>query len=91
MKVEADNTISLSIDEVTELCKPGEGNSTCIWLVVGTHFECCYFKRPTSLASRWEQGLTVAKRDGCGRVKSLGLEVKYTESISLADMYTKGQ
>jgi len=63
--------IYLSADEVKEFCRPGEGANTCIWLFVGAEFECCYCNKPASLLRRWEDGLTVAKRDGCDKVRSM--------------------
>ena len=87
MKTKEDNTILLDKDEFIKLCKPGEGDNTCIWLLVGTEgFECRYYNRPTGLVSRWRQGYTVAKRDGCEEVKRLGLEIKYTEAQTLEDI-----
>jgi len=64
---------SLSRDEAIELCRPGFGADTCIWLVVGKGgFECLYLNRRGGvsltgerLEDRWKKGLTVAKRDGC--------------------------
>lgn len=71
-------TIHLTKEEVFELCKPGEGANTCIWLVVsGEGFECLYYNRSEgrnlmgeTLEERWKAGLTVAKRDGCEKVKN---------------------
>jgi len=61
--------ILLSGEEFKEYCKPGEGENTCIWAVVGANgFECCYYNKPISLLRRWEEGQTVAKRDGCDKV-----------------------
>lgn len=64
-------------EEVDELCHPGAGADTCIWLVIGPNgWECLYYHRGgTSLAGgtleeRWKQGLTVAKKDGCDKVRS---------------------
>ena len=86
MKTKEDNVISLDKDEVIDLCKPGEGDNTCIWLMVGSGgFECCYYSRPTGLVSRWNQGLTTAKRNGCDVVRKLDLDVKYTEATTLEE------
>ena len=63
--------IFLSSDEVREYCKPGEGADTCVWLVAGLKgFECVAKNKILSLLDRWEKGLTVAKRDGCDKVKN---------------------
>lgn len=66
-------------EEVKELCRPGQDADTCIWLVVGGEgFECLYYRRNEgrnligeTLEERWEKGLTVAKRDGCEKVKNI--------------------
>ena len=70
-------SILLTDKEIKELCRPGASADTCIWLAVGVDgFECLYYNRGgTSLAGgtlekRWKQGLTVAKRDGCDKVRS---------------------
>ncbi len=71
--------IQLEIEEVWELCRPGAGADTCIWLVVGADgFECLYFNRAEgrnligeTLEERWKAGKTVAKRDGCEKIKQL--------------------
>lgn len=83
--------IFLTHEEVFELCKPGEGENTCIWLMVGADgFECAYFKRPTALVKRWVKGETVAKRNGCEKVKSMKYKVKYAEATTLEDIIGKG-
>lgn len=62
--------IYLSLDEVKELCKPGEGANTCSWLLHGSHgFECCYHHKNPSLLKRHEEKSMIALRDGCYRVK----------------------
>lgn len=90
MKVEThdDHTrIFLTREEVFELCKPGEGANTCVWLVVGGQgFECTYFNRPTALLKRWARGETTANRNGCERVKSMNHDVKYEEAKTLQDI-----
>lgn len=92
MKIIKDNTILLNKDEALKLCKPGEGDNTCIWLMVGSQGFCChYYHRPTGLVSRWNQGLTVAKRNGCEEVKKLGLEIKYVEAPTLEDVLKGNQ
>jgi len=41
MKVDKDAVIFLERDDVTKLCRPGEGDDTCIWLMAGSDgFEC---------------------------------------------------
>jgi len=83
--------IFLTREEVLELCKPGEQGNTCVWLVVGADgFECTYFNRPSALLKRWVNGKTVARRNGCEKVKSLNYEVKYTEATTLEDVIRKG-
>ena len=64
-------------EEVIELCKPGQGADTCIWLMMGADgWFCAYHNRQhvnlvgESLESRWRRGATVAKRDGCEKVKT---------------------
>jgi len=72
--------IQLDRGEVETLCRPGAGADTCIWLVVGADgFECLYFNRAEgrnligeTLEERWKAGKTVAKRDGCEKVKQFG-------------------
>ena len=82
-----DNAILLDGDDVKRLCKPGEAVNTCIWLLVGPGgFECSYYNRPTGLVSRWRQGLTNAKRNGCDEIKELGLEIKYVEASTLEEL-----
>lgn len=79
--------ISLSGDDVKELCKPGEGADTCVWVLVGADgFECSYYNRPTALLERWVRGQTVAQRDGCERVKELDLNILYTKATTLEDI-----
>lgn len=57
-------------DEVRELCRPGEGADTCIWLSMGLNgLECWYCNRPDSLEDMWRNGETTAKRDGCDKMK----------------------
>lgn len=68
--------ILLDKEEVRELCRPGAGADTCIWLVSGDEgLECLYFNRAEgrnlygeTLEKRWKAGKTVAKRDGCRMV-----------------------
>lgn len=62
--------IVLNEKEVMQLCKPGCGADTCIWLVVGVNgFECLNYFRPNVLVKRLAEGSTVAKRDGCEEIK----------------------
>lgn len=70
--------IFLTNEEVMELCKPGEGANTCIWLVMGKGWECLYYWRNEgrnligeTLEERWKAGKTVAKRDGCAKIKEI--------------------
>lgn len=67
--------ILLGKEELMELCRPGAGADTCIWLVSGDKgFECLYFNREArnllgeTLEERLKAGKTVAKRDGCQKV-----------------------
>lgn len=56
-------------NEVGELCRPGEGADTCIWLTFGENgFECVYLIRSSALEKRWKEGRTTAKRDGCEKL-----------------------
>lgn len=56
-------------EEVKNLCRPGQGADTCIWLVMGSDgWECTMLHKPHSLLERWLKGKTVAKRDGCQKV-----------------------
>jgi len=87
MEIQKDNTILLDKTDVLDLCKPGESSNTCIWLMVGPEgFECHYYNRSTGLVERWCNRLTVAERDGCDKVKDLGLETRYTEAHTLEDL-----
>ncbi len=64
--------IILDDTEIKELCKIGQGADCCIWLCVGGEgFECLYHNKPLTLIERLEKGDTVAKRDGCDKVKTL--------------------
>lgn len=58
-------------DEVADLCRPGEGANTCIWLTMGENgMECAYFIRPVALEAMWKNDETTAKRDGCEKMKN---------------------
>ena len=58
--------IILDKEEVMAWCRPGEGDDTCIWLLVGPKgFECSVYHKPHVLLDRWQRGETNAKRDGC--------------------------
>ena len=71
--------ISLDKEDAEKLCRPGQGQDTCIWLVVGPGgFECLYYNRDKgknlkgeTLEQQWKAGKTVAKRDGCDVVKAV--------------------
>ena len=75
-------TIRLTREDAMELCLPGEGANTCIWLVAdGDGFECIYYRKREgrnlygeTLEDRWLRGDTVAKRDGCDTVRGLGIQ-----------------
>lgn len=75
--------IFLTGDEMKEHCKIGEQAKTCIWLLFsGKGPECCYWNKPWALLDRWTKGLTVAKRDGCDKVRGFdrfgeGTEVEF--------------
>lgn len=57
-------------EEIRELCRPGAGADTCVWLVAGPDgMECTCLNKPYLLSKRHSDGLTVAKRDGCDKVK----------------------
>ncbi len=69
--------IPVSDEDVENICKMGHGADCCIWLVMGTKgFECLYHEKHTmsltgdSLYERWKKGLTVAKRDGCDKMRN---------------------
>ncbi len=72
-------TLPVSDEDAKELCKMGQGADCCIWLCIGTEgFECLYSRKEAgttllgeTLKERWEKGLTVAKRNGCDRMKTL--------------------
>ena len=58
--------------EIKEHCKIGQGADCCIFLVVGSQFECCYYNR-FGIGDLFEQaraGLTNARREGCEKVKN---------------------
>ena len=64
--------VFLTKEEALELCKPGQGADTCIWLCVGAEgFECLYYQRDTTLVERLNAGETVAKRTGCERITEI--------------------
>lgn len=72
-------TIFLDIEEVRELCHVGSGADTCVWLAAGPKgFECLYYHRHEgrnlegeTLEQMWQAGKTVAKRDGCDKVRNM--------------------
>jgi len=79
---DARTEIFLTGEEFKEHCLPGEGANTCIWAVVGAEgFECCYYNKPSYLLERWKAGKTVAKRDGCDKVKAFDPSGKEGEVI----------
>lgn len=57
-------------EEIHTECKIGEGPNTCIFLTVGSEFEChALNKMPIwSVIERSERGETTAQRQGCERV-----------------------
>ena len=71
------SVMPVSREEALELCKLGQGADCCIWLVMGQKgFECLYHDRNTgrnlegeTLEETWKAGKTVAKRDGCDKVR----------------------
>lgn len=86
-KNDTDTSIFLTKEEVMELCRPGEGDNTCVWVVVGPEgFECTYYNKPVALLERWVEGQTNAKRNGCDKVKSLNLSLGYEKSRTLQDL-----
>lgn len=70
-------------EEVKTLCKPGQGADTCVWLLMApTGWECSCLNKPISLLERSRRGETVAKRDGCDKVKNfhpMGMELGEVE------------
>lgn len=70
--------IFLDNEEIVELCKLEQGADCCVWLAIGSNgFECLYHNRRgitltgETLEGRWKAGRTVAKRDGCEKIKDL--------------------
>lgn len=79
-------------EEVKELCRPGEGKDTCIWLMSSEGgLECDFFNRPIPLFKQWARGLTSAQRSGCDPVKALDHTVRYVETITLEDLIKDGK
>ena len=70
--------IPVSREDAINVCKLGQGADCCIWLVMGpVGFECLYHNRSEgrnllgeTLEERWKAGKTVAKRDGCDKMRS---------------------
>jgi len=63
--------IVLTFDEVMNLCNPGAGDDTCIFLVGSCEgFQCAYFNGP-SIPSHMYEGEGNAKRQGCEFVKNI--------------------
>ena len=57
--------------EVEELCKLDAGPDRCVWCISSAKgYECMYHNRPPVLVSKFKNGDTVGKRDGCDKVKS---------------------
>jgi len=71
--------LAVSKEDAINVCELGKGANCCIWLVIGSNgFECLYHERSTglnligeTLEEQWKGGKTVAKRDGCDRVRAL--------------------
>ena len=60
--------------EVFELCKPGKGEDTCSWLVMGPKgWECCCLHKPHPFVDRRERKEMVAMRNGCDEVNGLNV------------------
>lgn len=68
-------------EEIKEHCKIGQGADCCILLVVGSEFECCYHNRGAimGLIEKARNGKTVARREGCEKVKNFNPEDKEGE------------
>lgn len=74
--------IPVSKEDTINICKLGQGADCCIWLVIGSKgFECLYHHRHEgrnlegeTLEERWKAGETVAKRDGCDKIRSLTIQ-----------------
>lgn len=72
------NIVPVSREDAINICKLGQGADCCVWLVVGSEgFECMYYDKDAgqnlvgeTLRERWHKGLTVAKRDGCDKMRS---------------------
>lgn len=59
-------------DEIERVCKIGQGDDTCVWLVCGAEgFECSCCHKPVHLLKQWEAGQTIAKRNGCNTMNSI--------------------
>jgi hypothetical protein len=60
-----------TLDEIEKLCKPGEGDDTCINLVCGADgFECLAFNQ-SQLPDHLLEGKGNAKRNGCDFLKKI--------------------
>lgn len=67
---EAHTEIFPTGEEIKEYCKIGQGADCCVFLVVGSEFECCYYNRGPvlGLMKRAQAGLSNARREGCEKV-----------------------
>lgn len=66
--------VFLSVGEVEEYCKPGQGADTCSWLVMASEGWRCFCLHKSALPSvlrRRKDGTMVAMRDGCDKVNNL--------------------
>jgi len=80
----------LNEDEVWNLCKPGAGPDTCIWLMAGTDgLTCNYLSRPSALCRQWRNDKTVAKRNGCELMHRKKIEIKEVEAHSLDEFINR--
>lgn len=81
--------IRITGDEAKELCGICQGADRCIWLCVGGEgFECLYYNHRSgitltgeTLEGRWKAGKTVAKRNGCDKIRNLNTLLKVTRGV----------
>ena len=61
-----------SDEEIETHCKIGQGADCCVFLIVGSKFECCYNNRSGlgDLLERARAVQTKAQREGCEKGKN---------------------
>lgn len=63
--------IYLEDEEVKQLCRPGAGADTCLFLLMGPDgFECSFYNQGPlrDLLQRARRGETGARREGCSEI-----------------------